>query len=268
MITRSHFALIFMVGLIPVSGSASPTFELGEIQQATSIRPTQYVIPVAVAADGYSTFGVTIVSSHALRRIRKWKSVERDWGVDVVITTEPITTPAKITLIAQYQGRERAGEYLLKPVVIREEKTGETANAGIPEPKLVSGISPVLAAAQPPIEIEEGQGAAGGPGKAVSVDAPTPVGPCRVIAMQQGSLRANVERLVGECGFAFGAWHIGNDPDWIVDWIVDEPRIIEIENQRGVAGLLEMLADNYSLHGVHVPGDPGTIDFYRESGVK
>ena len=113
------FAIICILPLSGLTAAAAATFALGAVRQATPAAPQEYVVEVDVAADGYSTFSANIVGdTDAMRLIKKWEAVEREQGVDVVITTtETIETPKIITLIAQYQGRERAGRYWLQPVI-------------------------------------------------------------------------------------------------------------------------------------------------------
>ena len=119
------FAIICLLPQIGFpAAAAAATFALGAVRQATPAAPREYVVEVDVAADGYSTFSANIVGdTDAMRLIQKWESVERERGVDVVITTtETIETPRIITLIAQYQGRERAGRYWLQPVISARRK--------------------------------------------------------------------------------------------------------------------------------------------------
>ena len=129
------FAIICILPQIGFPAAAAPTFALGAVRQATPAAPQEYVVEVDVAADGYSTFSANIVGdTDAMRLIRKWVAVEREQGVDVVITTtETIETPRIITLIAQYQGRERAGRYWLQPVIsaLEKEKPQATEKANV-----------------------------------------------------------------------------------------------------------------------------------------
>ena len=127
------FAIICLLPQIGLTAAAAATFALGAVRQATPAAPREYVVEVDVAADGYSTFSANIVGdTDAMRLIHKWVAIEREQGVDVVITTtETIETPRIITLIAQYQGRERAGRYRLQPVISaleKEKQATEKAN--------------------------------------------------------------------------------------------------------------------------------------------
>ena len=126
------FAIICILPQIGFPAAAAATFALGAVRQATPAAPQEYVVEVDVAADGYSTFSANIVGdTDAMRLIRKWVAVERERGVDVVITTtETIETPRIITLIAQYQGRERAGRYWLQPVISALEDRPSDSNGG------------------------------------------------------------------------------------------------------------------------------------------
>ena len=126
------FAIICILPQIGLTAAAAPTFALGAVRQATPAAPQEYVVEVDVAADGYSTFSANIVGdTDAMRLIRKWEAVEREQGVDVVITTtETIETPRIITLIAQYQGRERAGRYWLQPVISAPKEGRSDSNGG------------------------------------------------------------------------------------------------------------------------------------------
>ena len=44
---------------------------------------------------------------------------------------------------------------------------------------------------------------------------------------------------------------------------VEQPRILQLDNHRGVEGLLAILLENYRLRGVRAPGEPGVINFYK-----
>ena len=239
------FAIICILPQIGLTAAAAPTFALGAVRQATPAAPQEYVVEVDVAADGYSTFSANIVGdTDAMRLIQKWVAVEREQGVDVVITTtETIETPRIITLIAQYQGRERAGRYWLQPVISaleKEKQATEKAN--------------VTAMAENTGKIEE-------PEKIK----PEKIGPvCPHLIVREGSLMANVKRLTAHCGHRMGIWYPGDSKD-LVDWIVNRERYTE--NSEGVAGLLAMLAKEYNLTGVlRREGKGKYIDYYEAGG--
>ena len=191
-----------------------------------------------MAADGYSTFSANIVGdTDAMRLIQKWVAVERERGVDIVITTtETIETPRIITLIAQYQGRERAGRYWLQPVISAlEDQAAVTAMAEKPE-KIGS--------------------------EKIGSEKTEPV--CPYLIVRQGSLMENVERLTAHCGHRLGTWYPGNSQD-LVDWVVEAGRLLE--NNQGAAGLLNMLKQDYGLLGVmRSEGSDRYIDYYELPG--
>ncbi len=85
---------------------------------------------------------------------------------------------------------------------------------------------------------------------------------CPVLALQPGSLRANVERLLAACGARLGAWHTSADPDHLLDWRVAEPQLLSRRNTDGLAGLLAQLAERFQLSGMPDPAHSDTIDIF------
>ena len=240
------FAIICLLPQIGFpAAAAAATFALGAVRQATPAAPQEYVVEVDVAADGYSTFSANIVGdTDAMRLIQKWESVEREQGVDVVITTtETIETPRIITLIAQYQGRERAGRYWLQPVISAPEEA-----KAVKEPKQATEKAIVSAMAEKPEKI--------GSEKIEPV--------CPYLIVRKGSLMANVKRLTADCGHRLGTWYPGNSQD-LVDWVVEVTRLLE--NNQGAAGLLNILKEDYGLLGVmRSNGSDRYIDYYELPG--
>ena len=240
------FAIICLLPQIGFpAAAAAATFALGAVRQATPAAPREYVVEVDVAADGYSTFSANIVGdTDAMRLIRKWVAVEREQGVDVVITTtETIETPRIITLIAQYQGRERAGRYWLQPVISAPEEA-----KAVKEPKQATEKAIVSAMAEKP--------------EKTGSEKTEPV--CPYLIVRQGSLMENVERLTAHCGHRLGTWYQGNSQD-LVDWVVEVARLLE--NNQGAAGLLNMLKQDYGLLGVmRSEGSDRYIDYYELPG--
>ena len=270
------FAIICLLPQIGFpAAAAAATFALGAVRQATLAAPREYVVEVDVAADGYSTFSANIVGdTDAMRLIQKWEAVEREQGVDVVITTtETIETPRIITLIAQYQGRERAGRYWLQPVISAPEEA-----KAVKEPKQATEKAIVSAMAEKPEKIESGKIGSGkigsgkiGSGKIGSekigseTTGPETTGPvCPYLIVREGSLMANVKRLTAHCGHRLGTWYPGNSQD-LVDWVVETVRLLE--NNQGAAGLLNMLKQDYGLLGVmRSEGSDRYIDYYELPG--
>ena len=227
---------IALVALMMPAAHGESRFELGQMQQATPVTREEYVVPVTVSADGYSTFSASIyASTDVMQRIR-WQAIERQSGVNVVISvTRPIVTPERITLIAGYQGRERMREYWLQPVSIPPKP-------GIPEEIQLDGI---------------GQGQANNA-------KPEPEPECQELLIKAGSLYANTERLTTDCGHHFGIWHPGNSQD-LVDWVVESGRLLE--NDKGAAGLLAILKQDYGLLGVIRREESDSyIDYYELPG--
>ena len=246
------FAIICLLPQIGFPAvAAAATFALGAVRQATPAAPREYVVEVDVAADGYSTFSANIVGdTDAMRLIRKWVAVEREQGVDVVITTtETIETPRIITLIAQYQGRERAGRYWLQPVISASKKA-----KAVKEPKQATEKANVTAMAENPGKHEEPEN--------IKPEKIEPV--CPYLIVREGSLMANVKRLTAHCGHRLGTWYPGNSQD-LVDWVVNRERFTE--NSEGITGLLAMLAKEYNLTGVlRREGKGKYIDYYEAGG--
>ena len=254
------FAIICILPQIGLTAAAAATFALGAVRQATPAAPQEYVVEVDVAADGYSTFSANIVGdTDAMRLIRKWVAVEREQGVDVVITTtETIETPRIITLIAQYQGRERAGRYWLQPVISAPKEA-----KAVKEPNQATEKITVSAMAQKPEKIgsEKIEPEKIEPEK-IEPEKIEPV--CPYLIVRQGSLMENVKRLTAHCGHRLGIWHPGNSQD-LVDWVVEVTRLLE--NNQGAAGLLDMLKQDYGLLGVmRSEGSDRYIDYYELPG--
>ncbi len=211
-------------------------FELGQIQQATPVTRGQYVVPVTVSADGYSTFSASIyASAHVMQGI-EWQTIERQDGVNVIISVAtPIVTPEKITLTARYQGRERTQEYWLQPTVV------------LSQPNMAEEM---------PVD-RTGQ-------RQANNAKPQEETKCRELLIAAGSLYTNVERLTTDCGYQFGIWHPGNS-EHLIDWIVADARLLE--NSRGAAGLLDILKENYGLLGVmRREGGDNYIDYHELPG--
>ena len=223
-----------------------------------------------MAADGYSTFSANIVGdTDAMRLIRKWVAVERERGVDIVITTtETIETPRIITLIAQYQGRERAGRYWLQPVISAPKEA-----KAVKEPKQATEKAIVSAMAEKLEKIGSEKTGSEKTGSEITGSEKTgsektepentePV--CPHLIVREGSLMENVKRLTADCGHRLGTWYPGNSQD-LVDWVVETGRLLE--NNQGAAGLLDMLKEDYRLLGVmRREGSDRYIDYYELPG--
>ncbi len=222
--------------MMPVAYGGS-RFELGPMQQATPVKREEYVVPVTVSADGYSTFSASIYASQDVMQRLRWQATERQSGVNVVISvTKPLVTPARITLVVRYQGRERTREYWLQPI---------------------------SAPPQPDIPRETQSGVIG-QGQANNTKPASPA-ECRQLLIKAGSLYASIERLTADCGHRFGIWHPGNSQE-LVDWIVETTRLRE--NHKGAAGLLDMLQEDYGLLGViREEGSESYIDYHELPGV-
>ncbi len=221
--------------IMPVAHGGS-RFELGQMQQATSVTRAEYVVPVTVSADGYSTFSASIYASREMMQSLRWQSIERQSGVNVVISvTKPIITPTRITLVVRYQGQERIREYWLQPVSVP------------PQPVIPEAVQPDVIGQKQANNTKPGQSSE-----------------CQELLIKAGSLYANIERLTTDCGHRFGIWHPGNSQD-LVDWIVESARLLE--NNEGVAGLLDMLQEDYGLLGViRREGSKSYIDYHELPG--
>lgn len=88
-----------------------------------------------------------------------------------------------------------------------------------------------------------------------------PTATCRIIAIRPGSLRKNVQRLLGECGARMGEWVMPGGDEWSIDWKVHDPRILTEQNLAGLTGLLELLHADYRLQGLPNPST-AAIDIY------
>jgi len=224
-------SILSLLLLIQPAQAGAP-FELGRIKQASAAWPRKYVVPVTVSADGYSTFSAYIWAEPGVMQRIRWQNVERESGVDVVITVaSELIRPQKITLVAHYQGRQRVHEYWPKPV---------------PEPPAKPVA--VIHSTQEPERSDK-----------------QPV--CPQLMIRPGSLYANVARLTVECDHRLGIWHPG-DQQYLLDWRVVEGRLLD--NERGIGGLLELLETDYGLLGVVRTERTGerTIDYHEHLPVQ
>jgi len=67
---------------------------------------------------------------------------------------------------------------------------------------------------------------------------------CGPVVLARGSLRANIERLVEECGYSMGRWP-DEEGSRTVDWIVRKAHTVTTE--ASVQGLLNLLRDTYGI---------------------
>ncbi len=67
---------------------------------------------------------------------------------------------------------------------------------------------------------------------------------CGPVVLERGSLRANIERLVEECGYSMGRWP-DEEGSRTVDWIVRKAHTVTTE--ASVQGLLNLLRDTYGI---------------------
>lgn len=81
--------------------------------------------------------------------------------------------------------------------------------------------------------------------------------PCSRMTINVGSLRASIENLLGECGYAIGKWNLGTG-DNAHDWVIKTAFSVTVDT--GVWGLLDLLTNTYGIEGT-VRRLGGKVDF-------
>lgn len=80
---------------------------------------------------------------------------------------------------------------------------------------------------------------------------------CTYLNIKKGSLKNNIEREIGECGYLMGEWNFGNDEEYF-DWLIPLGYEVDIEN--GILDLLQTIEINYQIRA-HVHQLDRSIDF-------
>ena len=69
---------------------------------------------------------------------------------------------------------------------------------------------------------------------------------CAQVVINTGSLKANLEREIGDCGYVMGNWKFGSDTE-LIDWEIPISYSISVDN--GTVGLLDLIENNYQIRG-------------------
>ena len=72
-----------------------------------------------------------------------------------------------------------------------------------------------------------------------------------------GSLRANIEREINDCGYVMGRWVFGTE-NTLLDWYV--PLAFQAQAAKGLPDLLTFIEQNYQIRA-HVHQLDHSIDF-------
>jgi hypothetical protein len=89
---------------------------------------------------------------------------------------------------------------------------------------------------------------------------------CADVIINTGSLGANLEREIAECGYVMGYWKFGSE-DELIDWNVS--RAYRTTVDKGIIGVLQLIERNYQIRA-HIHQLDKSIDFFpsvQELGV-
>jgi DNA uptake protein ComE-like DNA-binding protein len=80
---------------------------------------------------------------------------------------------------------------------------------------------------------------------------------CKELQFKSGSLRANIEREINDCGYVMGRWVFGTE-NTLLDWYV--PLSFQTQATKGLPDLLTFIEENYQIRA-HVHQIDHSIDF-------
>ena len=80
---------------------------------------------------------------------------------------------------------------------------------------------------------------------------------CKDLQFKPGSLRANIEREINDCGYVMGRWVFGTE-NTLLDWYV--PLAFQAQAAKGLPDLLTFIEQNYQIRA-HVHQLDHSIDF-------
>lgn len=215
-------------------------FEIGQIQRLTDQR---YLIPVEVAADGYSTFSAQVYAETTLAQSMRTQTVEQNPGALIYVSfDEPVVSPEMIQVVATYQGLRRVRDYELVPMIpIEEPVTDPQAEA----PDLLVNDEAdfdALALAQGwllinamqdqeiPIEAEP------------VLHAGTPE--CVDQRLEVGTLLSNIDRIFAVCKRTLDGWPL-RDGNLYVDFMI--PVMQSLPPPGGLDQLFRFIRDEFGL---------------------
>ena len=81
---------------------------------------------------------------------------------------------------------------------------------------------------------------------------------CSRVSLTTGSLRGNLEREIGDCGYIMGRWRFGSG-DEVIDWYV--PVAFTAVEDDGIIGLLQLIERNYQIRA-QIHELDNSIDFF------
>ena len=82
-------------------------------------------------------------------------------------------------------------------------------------------------------------------------------GLCSELKIETGSLKKNIQREIGECGYLMGEWNFGTEQEYI-DWLI--PVAYRVDTEKGIFKILTILENNYQIRA-HVHQLDRSIDF-------
>ena len=80
---------------------------------------------------------------------------------------------------------------------------------------------------------------------------------CDQVIMKEGSLKTNLEREIGDCGYVMGDWKFSSKTE-LIDWNIPISYSVIIED--GIFGILSLVEKNYQIRA-HIHQLDKSIDF-------
>jgi len=87
---------------------------------------------------------------------------------------------------------------------------------------------------------------------------------CTEFVIKTGSLKSNIEREIGDCGYLLGEWGFGTETE-LIDWYIPIP--FQTNSDNGVLGILTIIEENYQIRA-HVHELDKSIDFLASPKYK
>ena len=91
----------------------------------------------------------------------------------------------------------------------------------------------------------------------LSLNSSANIDPCAQVVIHTGSLKANLEREIGDCGYVMGDWKFGSSSE-LIDWEIPIGYSLSVDD--GIFGVLSLIEHNYQIRA-HVHQLDRSIDF-------
>ena len=95
------------------------------------------------------------------------------------------------------------------------------------------------------------------PTKNTALDNVEKIDLCAQLVVNVGSLKANLEREIGDCGYVMGDWKFSSKTE-LIDWEIPISYSVNIDN--GIFGILNLVEKNYQIRA-HIHQLDKSIDF-------